>query len=290
MKLALFGINMGTLADPEAMAEAAQAAEAAGYESLWAGEHVVLPNPRTPDSPLPPRYPMLDPIVAFAHIAAATSTIRLGTGIIILPQRNPVVLAKELASLDVVSRGRLIFGVGVGYLKPEFDAIGADFASRGARTDEYIAAIKALWTMEQPAFDGKFVSFAGVDAQPRPTQQPHPPIVTGGWTRPALVRAVGSANGWYGYNMDVDAAAKHIAALKAAAETVERPAGLGKLEISITPPRAPITLSMAEAYKHLGVDRLILQSTVRDKTAILAEIGENMATLGPAITHPSPRP
>ncbi len=282
MKLALFGINMGTLADVDAMVEAAQAAEAAGYESLWAGEHVVLPDPRTPDSPLPPRYPMLDPVVAFAHIAPATTKVRLGTGIIILPQRNPVVLAKELATLDVVSKGRLIFGVGVGYLKSEFDAIGAAFNQRGARTDEYMAAIRALWTMEQPAFEGRTVRFAGIDAQPRPVQQPHPPIVTGGWTEPALKRAVSSANGWYGYNMDVDTAAKHIAALKATAETTERPAGLGKLELSITPPREPITLSMAEEYKHLGVDRLILQSTVRDKTAILAA---NAEALGPAMSR-----
>lgn len=285
MKLALFGINMGTLAEPDAMLEAARAAEAAGYESLWAGEHVVLPDPRTPDSPLPPRYPMLDPLVAFAHIAAATTKVRLGTGIIILPQRNPVVLAKELASLDVVSKGRLIFGVGVGYLKPEFDAIGADFPTRGARTDEYVAAIKALWTMEQPAFDGRFVSFSGIDAQPRPVHRPHPPIVTGGWTKPALARAVRSANGWYGYNMDMATAGKHIAALKATTETVERPAELRKLEISITPPREPITLSMAEEYRHLGVDRLILQSTVRDKTAILDEIAENARNLGPALSH-----
>ena len=159
MKLGLFGINMGRLAAPEM---AAQAAEAAGYESVWTGEHVVLPEPRTPESPLPSGYPMLDPLVALSYLAAATSRVRLGTGIIILPQRNPVVLAKELASLDVLSKGRLIFGVGVGYLKPEFDAIGAPFAERGARADDYLAAIRALWTMDKPAYQGRFVRFSGV--------------------------------------------------------------------------------------------------------------------------------
>ena len=124
MKFGLVGINMGPCSTPGATTRVAQAAEAAGFESLWAGEHVVLPEPQVPPSPLPASFPMLDPTVAFAFIAGQTKAIRLGTGIIILPQRNPLVLAKELASLDVLSNGRLIFGVGIGYLKPEFDAWG----------------------------------------------------------------------------------------------------------------------------------------------------------------------
>lgn len=284
MKLALFGINMGGLAEPDAMVKAAQAAEAAGYESLWAGEHVVLPEPRTSASPLPSSYPMLDPLIAFAHLAGTTSRIRLGTGIIILPQRNPVVLAKELSSLDVVSKGRLIFGIGVGYLEPEFDAIGAPFAQRGARTDEYLAAIRALWTMEQPAYVGHFVSFSGIDAQPRPVQRPHPPVVTGGWSDAAFVRALKSADGWYGYNMDVEASAKHIASLKAKAGEVDRPADLGPLELSITPPRKPaVDLDTAKAYRDLGVDRLILQVTARDADSAVFEITDTMERLRPAL-------
>lgn len=283
MKLALFGINMGPLATPQAAARAARAAEAAGYESLWAGEHVVLPEPRTPDSPLPSRYPMLDPLVCFGHLGAVTSTIRLGTGIIILPQRNPVVLAKELATVDVLSGGRLIFGVGVGYLKPEFDAIGAPFRDRGARTDDYIAAIKALWTMEKPAYQGRFASFANVDAQPRPVQRPHPPIVTGGWTAAACTRAIASANGWYGYNMDVATAAGRLQDLRDTAARTPRPAALGRLELSVTPPRVAVDLDMARQYRDLGVDRLILQSTARDADGIVAEIAQTMDRLRPAL-------
>src|SRR5690242_294705 len=124
MKYGLFGINFGPCAAPEAAVRVAQAAEAAGLDSLWTGEHVVLPDPHVPPSPAPPDLPMLDPAVALAFVANATQRIRLGTGIIILPQRNPLVLAKELASLDVVSHGRLIAGFGAGYLKPEFDALG----------------------------------------------------------------------------------------------------------------------------------------------------------------------
>src|SRR5260370_30009386 len=119
MKFGLFSINNGPCASPKTAAAVARAAEAAGFESLWTGEHVVLPDPQAPPSPAPPEMPMLDPMASLSFVAAHTSRIRLGTGIIILPQRNPVVLAKELASVDVLSGGRLIFGIGVGYLKPE---------------------------------------------------------------------------------------------------------------------------------------------------------------------------
>lgn len=286
MKLGLFGINMGRLAAPEMAAKAAQAAEAAGYESVWTGEHVVLPEPRTPESPLPSGYPMLDPLVALSYLAAATSRVRLGTGIIILPQRNPVVLAKELASLDVLSKGRLIFGVGVGYLKPEFDAIGAPFAERGARADDYLAAIRALWTMDKPAYQGRFARFSGVDAQPRPVQRPHPPIVVGGWSEAAFRRAARSAQGWFGFNMDVDAAARRIASLKAAVAAAGRPAELGPLEISIATPRRPLDRDEAARYRDLGVDRLIVQTVAREPAAMLAEIGEIADRLRPLLAAP----
>ena len=156
MKIGLFGINFGLAGGVDAMVRIAKAAEEAGLESVWTGEHVVLPDPRVPPSPSSPQTPFLDPVVALSHVAAHTSRLRLGTGVIILPQRNPVVLAKELASLDVVSKGRLIFGLGSGYLEPEFRAVGAAFERRGAVTDEAIAVLKALWTMEKPEHEGRF--------------------------------------------------------------------------------------------------------------------------------------
>src|SRR5712672_1253751 len=127
MLLGLVHVNVGSMSRPDDLVAAAQAAEAAGFESVWAGEHVVLPDPQAPPSPMAPQDPALDPLLALAWAAAHTSTVRLATGIVILPQRNPVVLAKEVASLDVLSRGRFTLGVGVGYLEPEFRAIGADF-------------------------------------------------------------------------------------------------------------------------------------------------------------------
>src|SRR5260370_4361393 len=150
MKFGVFGINNGPCAFPKCAAAVSRAAEEAGFESLWTGEHVILPDPQVPPSPVAADYPMNDPAVALAFIAAHTSRIRLGTGIIILPQRNPVVLAKALASLDVLSIGRLIFGIGVGYLRPEFKAIGAPFEDRGGRTLEYLPAIRSLWEGTPP--------------------------------------------------------------------------------------------------------------------------------------------
>src|SRR3989441_11480265 len=160
LKLGLFSINAYACCDPAVAARVARAAEAAGFESLWGGEHVVLPDPQAPPSPMAPTDRILDPIVALAYCAAVTTKARLGTGIIILPQRNPLVLAKQLASLDVLSNGRLIAGLGVGYLEAEFRALGAPFEDRGRVTDEYLAAMRAIWTDAKPSYRGRFVSFA----------------------------------------------------------------------------------------------------------------------------------
>src|SRR6202011_5645487 len=185
------------------------------------GEHVVVPDPQVPPSPMAPRDPVLDPVVALTWAAAATSTIRLATGIIIVPQRNPVVLAKQLASLDVVSGGRLIFGVGVGYLEPEFRAIGANYEERGAVTDDYLDAMSHLWYDDHPEFHGRFSDFGGVDAYPRPIQRPIP-LVVGGHTPPAHRRAVRRGHGWYGFALTPAEAASQLAGLRRAADTVER--------------------------------------------------------------------
>ena len=217
MHLGLFHINMGLRVQPDQLVATAQAAEAAGFESLWAGEHVVLPDPQVPPSPMAPQDPALDPLVALAFAAAATSTIRLATGIVILPQRNPVVLAKQAASVDVLSRGRLTLGVGVGYLEPEFRAIGANFPERGAVTDEFLDALEHLWYDEHPEYHGRFVEFAGVDAHPRPVQQPVP-IVIGGHSPPAFRRAVRRGHGWYGYALTPEQTAECLDGLRVAAD------------------------------------------------------------------------
>src|SRR5512142_696334 len=194
MRLGLVHINMGPMSRPGAVAQAARAAEAAGFDSVWAGEHLVLPDPQVPPSPMAPQDPALDSLLALTWAAAHTTTIRLATGIVILPQRNPVVLAKQVATLDVLSGGRVILGVGAGYLEPEFRAVGANFAERGAVTDEYLDAMRALWYDEHPEFRGRFAGFGGVDAHPRPLQRPIP-LVVGGHSAPAYRRAAGPPPG-----------------------------------------------------------------------------------------------
>ena len=254
----LFDVNLGACSEPETASRVARLAEGVGFESLWAGEHVVLPDPREPPSPMEPQDRILDPIIALTFLAAQTQRVRLGTGIIILPQRNPLVLAKEIASLDVLSRGRFIFGVGVGYLEPEFRALGIPFAARGARTDEYLAAMRAIWGEEQPAYQGQFIQFANVQAHPHPVQQPGPPIVVGGRSPGAYRRAVEQGHGWYGFSMSLNATARALDDLRVAASRYPRPAALGILEISVTP-RDPVTLDLAKQYAALGVHRLILR-------------------------------
>jgi probable F420-dependent oxidoreductase len=264
MKFGLFGINFGVCSDPDAAVRVARAAESAGFDSVWTGEHVVLPDPQAPPSPSPPNEKFLDPAVALTFIAAHTKSLRLGTGIIILPQRNPVVLAKELTSVDRLSKGRLIFGLGAGYLKPEFQALGAPFADRGRRTDEYIEAIRTLWTEDKPEYKGEYVAFGGIQSQPRPVQSPHPPIVVGGMSPSALRRAVKYGNGWYGFALDLDATARAIEGLRAAEQRLDRDPSLGRLEITVTPPGRKLDKDAVHRYAALGVDRLVLLNPGRN--------------------------
>jgi probable F420-dependent oxidoreductase len=278
MKLGLFGINMPPCDDPDVAIRIAQAAEAAGFDSLWTGEHVVLPDPQVPPSPVPPETPFLDPAVALAHVAAHTRTILLGTGIVILPQRNPLVLAKELASIDVVSKGRLIFGLGIGYLKPEFDALGVPFDDKGPRAMEYLEAMLAVWTQEKPAYSGRFVEFSGIQAFPRPVQAPHPPIVIGGISAHGFRRAVARANGWYGYALDLEGTKACIEGLREAEKRYGRPAALGELGISVTP-RGKLDLDTARRFRDLGVHRLIPyrpRATEAQLRAFVAEMGDGV--------------
>src|SRR5262245_19612304 len=234
MRLGLVHVNMGSMSRPDSLVAAARQAEAAGFDSVWAGEHVVLPDPQAPPSPMKPDDPALDSLLALTWAAAHTTTIRLATGIVILPQRNPVVLAKQVATLDVLSGGRVMLGVGAGYLEPEFRAVGANFAERGAVTDEYLDAMRALWYDEHPEYHGRFTGFGGVDAYQRPVQQPVS-LIVGGHSAPAYRRAVARAHGWYGYWLTPAQAAESMAGLAAAAGRVPRPADLGELEISVTP-------------------------------------------------------
>jgi probable F420-dependent oxidoreductase len=261
MKLGLFGINMDLCAvDPALAVRVAQAAEAAGWESVWTGEHYVLPDPALGRTPAPPETPLLDPFVALTNVAAHTTTLLVGTGVTVVPVHQPLVLAKKVASLDRVSGGRFLFGVGVGYLAPEFAALGVPLAHRGERMDEYLDALRTIWTNEAFAtFDGRFTSYADVRAEPRPVQQPGPPLHFGGYVPAAYQRAVTRGHGWYGFALDPAATAACLAALRAVEAAHERPAELGPLEISVTPrPGVPLDDAGLAAWAELGVTRLIV--------------------------------
>jgi probable F420-dependent oxidoreductase len=279
MKLGLFAINSGACAESDVAIEVAQASEAAGLESVWTGEHVVLPDPQVAPSPVGPFTPFLDPAVALAFIAARTTTIKLGTGIIIVPQRNALVLAKEMASLDVVSKGRLLFGIGVGYLEPEFRALGKTLEHRGAKTIETLEAMREIWNAEHPRYEGQHVSFSGVQARPVPIQRPTPPIHMGGNGPAGWRKAVTHAHGWYGFNRTLEQTVQAITGIAQARRDFERPEWLGSdIEISITPV-GPIDAATVAAYSALGVDRLIILPSPRADRAGLLTLVEQLATM-----------
>ncbi len=258
MELGLWCMNVGTCADPEAAVRVARAAEAAGLESLWTGEHAVLPHPRPDGYPAPPDLPWLDSIAALTLLATATERVRIACGTMELPLHHPVRLAKALASVDVISGGRLIAGLGLGSLDVEFAAFGVDMAERGLRMDEGLDALLELWTADLPRYEGRTVSFSGIDAQPRPVQPGGPSVVLGGGGTPrSRRRIIERANGWYLFGTDLDATATALAEIAEEQERLDRPAALGPLEVTVTPPE-PIGASTLQRYEELGVHRLVL--------------------------------
>ena len=269
MKFGLFGMNMRPCITPETIAEVARAAEQSGFESFWGGEHLALADPQTAVSPMPPRIDFVDLNITIAFAAAHTSTLRFGTGIMILPLRNPVVLAKQLASVDVMSGGRLIFGIGIGNLEFEFKAVGMPFDRKGRRAEEMLAAMQALWTMDRAEFHGRYLSFAGVRAEPRPHQRPHPEIVFGGKTAHAFSRTARLGNGWYGYALDLEAARVCIEGIRTACALADR--RFDEIEVSITP-KGDLDRDLARRYADLGVGRLILPPRGRDVSEVLRAI------------------
>jgi probable F420-dependent oxidoreductase len=256
MHIGVTNMMTGAYSYPGPLRDLTVMAEDLGYESIWGGEHIVLPTPQIPPSPWDPLMRLIDPLIDFAYLAAVTTRIKFGTGIIILPQRQPTVLAKQLASLDVMSEGRAIFGVGIGHMKPEFAALEIPWEHRGTRTDEYIDAIRSLWNDEAPAFEGRFVRFSGVDAHPRPVQPGGVPIVIGGLGTLQYRRSIARGNGWYGIlNLEDTAAA--ISEIHEIEATMQRPSELGELEITITPTEE-VDEALVAALDALGVDRIVL--------------------------------
>jgi probable F420-dependent oxidoreductase len=263
MKFALYGLHRGSSLDPETLVRRATSAEEAGFESIWVGDHIALPQQDASGD----AEPRLEALVALTHLGAITRRVRLGVGVLVLPQRHPVLLAKQLTSIDVLTGGRLIVGIGVGYVEPELNALGVSLAERGARTDEYLAAMFALWSETSPTFAGRWVTFSGVDEQPRPVQVPRPPIVVAGHSDAALSRALRVGDGWFGWDLDIDETSRLLDRMQILSARVERPAHLGRLEITVKP-NTPVDADLARRNAQAGVDRLVLHPESVDGTSI----------------------
>jgi probable F420-dependent oxidoreductase len=264
MKIGLFAPLANPFATPEYLQTLGMAAEERGFDSIWVAEHVVLFDeyesayPYAADGRIPvaPQSGILDPFAALGFLAAATKRIRLGTGICLVPQRNPVYTAKEAATVDWLSNGRLDLGIGVGWLAEEFEALGVPFDRRGARCRSYIEVMRTLWCDDTSQYDGEFYTLAPTRQFPKPIQKPHPPIHFGGESDAALRRVADVGQGWYGFGLDPAASAERIHKLEAMLK--RRGRSRAEIEISICPYMREATLEMVRAYGQAGVDRVIL--------------------------------
>jgi probable F420-dependent oxidoreductase len=257
-----FASSVGT--DSQSALEICRKAEAVGFDSVWGGEHVIRPDkiespyPYTEDGEMPgdAETPIPDPLIWLAYVAAAAPTLRLGTCILIVPQRNPLVLAKELATLDQLSDGRVELGLGVGWLREEFDALGIPWERRGARNDEYIAAMRALWAGPHAEYHGQFVDFDPATCNPRPVNGSIP-ILVGGDTPVAIRRAARMADGYFPGSTDPEKLAGLIQDVRRAAEQEGRDADSIAIN-AIFGPQMADPLAGAEQLAKLGVERAMV--------------------------------
>ncbi|OBB68978.1 LLM class F420-dependent oxidoreductase [Mycobacterium sp. 852014-50255_SCH5639931] len=270
MRLGLHALGIGAGADRAVIDAVASAADDCGFATLWGGEHVVMvdrPASRYPYSDdgviaVPAQADWLDPMIALSFAAAASSRIGLATGVLLLPEHNPVVVAKQAASLDRLSGGRLTLGVGVGWSKEEFAALSVPFARRGARTAEYVAAMRALWRDDVASFDGDFVCFDAIRVNPKPVRDRRIPIVVGGNSDSPLRRVATWGDGWYGFNIDgVGAVRERIAKLEQLCAEAGRDRGQLRLSVALRDPGVADIGALAE----LGVDELVLVAAPPDR-------------------------
>ena len=248
---------------PEYIAAAATMVEKLGYDSFWVPEHVLFfpeyesKYPYSEDGRIQgdPRS-LLDPLTALTYVAANTSKIRLGTGICLVPQRNPVYTAKQVADLDYLSGGRVDFGIGIGWLKEEFNALGVPWTDRAGRTEECIGVMKTLWCDELSSFQGKYFSFEAAYQNPKPVQRPHPPLIFGGESRAALKRVATLGQGWFTFNVTPESLAQGIDILQPLLE--EQGRTISDISISVTPDRKHINQESLKRFEELGAEQIIL--------------------------------
>ena len=269
-------LAFGTQSSRDDVITLARHAEGLGFHSLWVPEHVLFfrdydsrypyaENGRIPGDP----EGVLDPFSALLLACAVTERIRLGTGICIVPQRSPVYTAKMVADLDHLSGGRVDFGIGVGWLEEEFRALGVPFDDRGARTDEAIEAMRALWTQGVASHQGARFAFSGALLNPKPVQRPHPPIIVGGESGAALRRVARLGQGWYGFSLTPELLDARLGALDAALAAE----GRSRSSVSVfASPRGRPDEALVEAFRARGVDQLLVPVVGRDADAVRARL------------------
>jgi probable F420-dependent oxidoreductase len=286
MKIGVSVPNIGPVATPEAVKTVAQKAEALGYNSLWTVERVLwpvqpkAPYPVTPDGSLPEQYKYcLDPLDTLTFAAAHTSKIKLGTSVLDMPYYNPILLARRLSTIDVLSKGRLNVGLGLGWSPDEMEAAGADMKLRGGRADEFIQVLKTIWTTDPAEYHGKFFSLPKSHIGPKPVQKPYPPLFIAAFAPPALKRVATMADGWNPTGVSLEAMAQMFGAIKQMAVAAGR--NLAELRMIV---RGNLVLRKKPVEK----DRAIFMGTpdqIREDIAACEKIGAEEVFLELAFTH-----
>ncbi len=286
-----FGIwyaGVASYADPGPAATLARAAEAAGFESLWAGEHVAVPAehatpyPYSPDGKMPGggAIPMAEPLVWYAYAAALTERIRFATGVLVVPQRNPLLLAKQVATLDRLAGGRFSLGVGIGWLREEFEVLGASFERRAERLEEFVAALRAIWSSgpEGATFRGEHVAFERLHVTPAPASGPVP-IVVGGHTEAAARRAGRIGDGFFPAKGSPERIERLLALARESALATGRDAAA--LELTVADPGllGPEPLEAVERWQRIGAARILMPPPSLDPS----EAADKIAAFGEAV-------
>jgi probable F420-dependent oxidoreductase len=264
MRVGLFLASASPIATPDYLAAYAHAADDSGFSSVWVGEHVVLfddhvsPYPYSADGKigLPPESGLLDQFATLSFLAAETSRVRLGTAICLLPQRNPVATAKEAATVDWLSGGRFDFGIGIGWLREEFEALAMPFEDRAARTHDFIGVMRSCWQDDVSSYDGAYYTLPACRMYPKPIQQPHPPLYFGGESTGALARVADFGGGWHGFNVVPKTAPGLVARLEAL--LADRGRKLADVDVTVSPYLQPVTPADLPGYRDAGVDQIVL--------------------------------
>ena len=276
MKIGFFAIGIGNLARPELLAALATNAERLNFATVWAPEHVVFlerfssryPYSRGQNLPVTADIPLLNPFIALTYAAARTTRIRLATGICLVPEYNPLLLAKICATLDFLSSGRLALGIGIGWLREEFDALGIPWERRARRTREYIEAMRCVWGNGR-SYSAEFVNFDGALSYPKPVKGERLPILVGGQTEAALKRAAGYGDGWCGFNLTPVETAQAINRLRELLAANGRDQEKFEFLVSPTSEATPDDLAR---YRDAGVDELYLTPVLQRSVASAADI------------------